>query len=316
MSPLLTKAVVAAALSTCAVAAWADELSFSFVTADQGRAVLTARDDFVAALSPFDRAARLKSAAPVSEAQYLAHVGRSVVQWEPAPRARVEAALKALKPSLARLKVPLPPTVMLINTTGQEEGQAEYTRDDAIVLPRPFLAGTDKNLEFVIAHELFHILSRRNPELREDLYEDIGFEPCTVALPEALGTRKITNPDAPLTRHCIEVTWRGDDYRALPVLYADAAAYDPARGGEFFEYLQFRLVLDTSKQAESPAGSARLVKLDGEIGRFYEQVGNNTTYVIHPEEILADNFAQVVTDGPAPVTPAIHERIRKRLLRD
>ena len=27
-----------------------------------------------------------------------------------------------------------------------------------------------------------------------------------------------------------------------------------------------------------------------EIGNFFEQVGRNTQYIIHPEEIMADNF--------------------------
>jgi hypothetical protein len=302
------------------VLAWAglvlaDEPEFVFVTADQGRAVLSQRDDFVAAMSPFDRAARVKKGGTVTEAQYLAFAGRSAVSWDPAHRAKVEAALESLKPQFARLKAPLPAPVMLIESTGQEEGQAEYTRGDAIILPRGLFADPDKKLDFVLAHEVFHLLTRRDPALRDDLYSDIGFERCDAALPAALASRKITNPDAPASQHCIEVKWRGGAYRALPVLYADSPAWDPKRGGEFFEYLQFRLVLDTSEQASSPAGSTRLVKLDEEIGGFYEQVGSNTTYVIHPEEILADNFAQVLT-GAAPATPIVHKHLRKRLLRD
>jgi hypothetical protein len=51
------------------------------------------------------------------------------------------------------------------------------------------------------------------------------------------------------------------------------------------------------------AGSQpRLVDF-GQVSGFYEQVGRNTEYIIHPEEILADNFAMLVLadqDVPSP----------------
>ncbi len=49
-------------------------------------------------------------------------------------------------------------------------------------------------------------------------------------------------------------------------------------------------------------GKAKLVDA-GEVTGFFEQVGQNTTYLIHPEEILADNFVLLVTgkrDVPSP----------------
>jgi hypothetical protein len=34
--------------------------------------------------------------------------------------------------------------------------------------------------------------------------------------------------------------------------------------------------------------------LFNEVSNFLEQVGTNTQYIIHPEEILADNFTEVI----------------------
>jgi len=72
-----------------------------------------------------------------------------------------------------------------------------------------------------------------------------------------------------------------------------AGRYDPNKGGEFFDYLQFRLLL-VERDDPSPAvraievgGHAQLVEVE-EVSGFYEQVGSNTTYIIHPEEIMAD----------------------------
>jgi len=42
-----------------------------------------------------------------------------------------------------------------------------------------------------------------------------------------------------------------------------------------------------------------------QVAGFFEQVGRNTEYIIHPEEILADNFAILILqehDVPSPGT--------------
>ena len=52
---------------TTTALALADGPSFRFATADQGRRQLTTVDEFVRRLSPFDRAARLKTDRDVSE---------------------------------------------------------------------------------------------------------------------------------------------------------------------------------------------------------------------------------------------------------
>ena len=71
-----------------------------FATVDQGRRLLAASDEFVQRTSPFDRAARLKSAEDVSIEQYLEFVGQNVTEWSDAERARVEQALAAIRPRL------------------------------------------------------------------------------------------------------------------------------------------------------------------------------------------------------------------------
>lgn len=58
------------------------------------------------------------------------------------------------------------PTVLLVQTTGQEESGAAYCRGNAIVLPRNMVRRADKSLEKTLTHELFHILSSHNKKLR------------------------------------------------------------------------------------------------------------------------------------------------------
>lgn len=47
-----------------------------------------------------------------------------------------------------------------------------------------------------------------------------------------------------------------------------------------------------------------------QISGFFEQVGRNTNYIIHPEEILAENFALLIMDKRDVPSPEILEKMR------
>jgi hypothetical protein len=69
-----------------------------------------------------------------------------------------------------------PKTILLIKTTGDEEGGQQYTRANAIVLNHNILMeGHEKELRQCIARELFHVLSRQNPDLREKFAQSLDF---------------------------------------------------------------------------------------------------------------------------------------------
>ena len=140
----------------------------AFASAEQGRALLSQSDDFVAALSPFDRAARLQTSADISEKKYLDFVGQNVVDWGTQEQQRVAAALKQVQDRLHRSGLEFPEGVVLIRTTGREEGGAAYTRGNAIVVSTEVLKteATDAKLTKLLGHELFHIISRRDPVRR------------------------------------------------------------------------------------------------------------------------------------------------------
>jgi len=50
------------------------------------------------------------------------------------------------------------------------------------------------------------------------------------------------------------------------------------------------------------------------VSGFSEQVGRNTGYIIHPEEILADNFALMVT-GRSAESPEVLRKLRELFAR-
>jgi hypothetical protein len=308
-------AAAIAVVSVLAGVAWAQEKTLAFATIDEGRKILTARDEFVQVLSPFDRGAALKTDRDVAEKDYLAFVGRSVLDWTEADKEALAPTLNAVKAGLGRYPLPFPKTVYLIKTTGEEEGDAPYTRSDAIILPKSHLTRAQKADAELIYHELFHVLSRTNPDLKEKLYAAIGFRKCDeVNLPGDLKSRRITNPDGPRNDHCIAVEVAGRPVWAVPILFSDAERYDPNRGGSFFDYMQFRFLVvprdgNSPPARMPPAGQEAKLVEQKELTGFFEQIGRNTEYTIHPDEILADNFASLMMQDRDVRSPEILKKI-------
>jgi hypothetical protein len=106
----------------------------------------------------------------------------------------------------------------------------------------------------------------------------------------------------------------------VPILTSSSETYDVKRGGEFFAYLQFQfLVVEKSDGSQNftaayDGPSPRLVDMQ-HVSGFMEQVGRNTDYIIHPEEILADNFALLVLNEQKVASPEILRKMRETLLR-
>jgi hypothetical protein len=127
--------------------------------------------------------------------------------------------------------------------------------------------------------------------------------------------RRISNPDAPVVEHCIRVSKDGEPLWCAPVLFSRTPKYEPKTGGTFFRYLEFRLMVIDRKSAKATLkdGKPLLLKPDAVEG-FYEQIGRNTGYIIHPEETLANNFVHLMTGRHGLKNPEIPEQIEKLLL--
>lgn len=290
-----------------------------FAPAADSQRILSAKDTFVTRMSPFDRAARMKTDRDISESQFLEYAASAALNWEQHEKDVVESAFRKIRTAVARLSLPLPGRIYVIKTTGREEGNAAYTRENAIILPKSILASSEREIERLLAHELFHISSRTHPKLAKLLYESIGFKYCgEIEFPANLAPRKITNPDAPKNDYCIQLELGKEKAWAVPILFSRAPKYDTSRGGEFFQYLELALLLvERPADASAPrvlfdTRGPRLVGLQ-QVSGFFEQVGQNTEYIIHPEEILADNFALLVLGEHNVRSPKVLAKIQSAL---
>jgi hypothetical protein len=289
---------------------------FVFATELQARAVLGARDEYVRATGALERSAKLRTAEGVDEKRFTAAMQERTLAWS-------EDEQRALSPLLARLEqftsaVKWQPAwpILLVKVSDQLEDGLPHTRGNALILPESMLRkSSPRSLAYFLSHEVFHVLSRGDLALREQLYAAIGFRPCSeIEIPAALARIRITNPDAPESRHTIEVRWRGQKVEVLSYLHFPSEDVDPHAGFR----TQFRTSwLPVERQGGRCKARDERIALP-ELEGFFEQVGRNTGYTLHPEEIVADNFALLFLAAGAEAPPKIEspevlERVRRVL---
>jgi hypothetical protein len=314
---MLTSALRLLFVSWLLVCSTAQATQFTFASEGQARAIVGSSDEYIVRLSALERSLKAKSAGPVSQQAFLALAASAVRPWQEDERVAILQALATIRPRIEALRLPLPAEVVLVRSSGLGEGGAPHTRGSAVVLTDAVLRDSER-LAFVLAHELFHVASRHDPAWRDAMYAVIGFVAIEeVVLPSALDQRRITNPDAPRLDTALRVKAGGQSVWVMPLLQSAVDRYDPIDGREFFAHLRlFWLEVERGESAPRKAQIAdppRLHRTEELMG-FAEQVGLNTKYIIHPEEILADNFAQLVTGQPAQ-SPEIHQRLRSALQR-
>jgi hypothetical protein len=313
---MLAAALLPAASASQAPVRIASHSIVEFASVKQGKEILGRVDDYVSRMGSFDRMLRLKTAREVSEREFLDFAVDNVVSWNAEEKARVGAIVALLAGELQKLDAPFPARVLLVKTTGHEEEGVAHTRANAIMLSQRSLGATDEELAGLLAHELFHVLSRHDRAFRARAYRIIGFRLSPeIILPQQVAPIRITNPDAPLNDAFIEVVVDGKPVPAMPVLLSRSPTFDPAIGRDIVDYWLLKLLIlervDTTGRMR-PAlrdGEPVLVAIS-EVSGFSEQVGRNTGYIIHPEEILADNFALLLT-GRSGESPEVLRKLRE-----
>jgi hypothetical protein len=199
-----------------------------------------------------------------------------------------------------------PDTLLLIKTKGKHYGDGVwYTRENCIIIPADEL-GRRKTNPFMttIYHELFHVWSRLNPTKSDRAYQLIGFEGIgynNLLIPPNLLSRVLYNPDGvDFAQKIVLAQKDGSSIYAIPVLFANHLGWSDEQN-TFFAYVEFNLY-QIEKQTDGKWNV--LVKEDGfsstlnmqEQPDFFRQIKDNTGYIIHPDEVLADNFAFVMQE--------------------
>lgn len=180
------------------------------------------------------------------------------------------------------------PEIKLIKTAGGYYGASVfYTRDNCIIIPAAQLKA--KMLLRTLIHEIFHIYSRYNRDKRDALYATIGYNKVqNLQLSPFLEKRILYNPDGVDIAYAIEVQdTAGRSIKAIPVIYSKFSAYQMVPFHRHFVFQLFEVAADGAgwKVVQDGVGLG-----EDEVSDYWEKIGRNTKYTIHPDEVLADNF--------------------------
>lgn len=308
--------------SILALAAWcalglapASALEFVTASVEQGAAVVNAEDEFTRALGPADTSIRLQRPDGNGSAADVQRLYAGEVRaWSAEEVTRLNAMVARHRARLDALDPWIPDTVLFVKNTDRLDGGLPHTRGAAIFWG-PSLPAGDAELDSLFFHELFHIISRANPARQDDLYAIIGFTRCTrLDFPADLRAAMFTNPDAPLVRHVVPQAKPGDG-RAFttPLLLAVPPVFNPA-SPQFTSYFSV-IFIDIQRGADGACevlqrdGSSAVIANQAAVPMLYAHAGRNTNYIFHPEEMLASNFAQMMTGRADAPDPWVYERL-------
>lgn len=195
-----------------------------------------------------------------------------------------------------------PKEIKLIKTHANHYGQgAYYTRENCIIIPKDELDLRNKEgfLETMF-HEISHIYTRYRPKKQKALYKLIGFSNIgnmsNLLIKDELKSRILLNPDGVNFAYHIELNEKsGRPYSAIPIIKSNETQYIDSKN-DFFEYIDFSLYkinIQHAVKVQTDATGNTTINMDN-VPDFFEKITTNTGYIIHPDEIIADNFMYIM----------------------
>ena len=242
-----------------------------------------------------------------------AFVATQTLDFTEAEKAAIDGAMTGIEATCRERGYALPTVdgIVFAKTAMLEECEAgAYTHGTQIYLGQysmeVALSEVPEYVEFfreIVAHELFHCLTRNHPDFRAAMYAILGF---TVAEADydfapAVRERIISNPDVEHHNSCAAFNINGEMVDCAVVFTTTKPFQKP--GDSFFDVMVPGLV---------PVDDLSTMYTSDDAANFWEVFGENTDYVIDPEEALADNFRYTIVyglDGKEYETPEIIEAI-------
>lgn len=295
------------------VSSTAHATQYRFASVEEGLAILRGEEAWFARLGSAEIAIRMEAEVPDQTAMDLqAMYAKEILAWTPEDIVAHRKIIDSQEEALAPFVHLLPDTVWFVKMSGRIEGGMPHTRANAIFLP-----AAGRGSAHLFLHELFHVLSRHQSGVqagrRDALYNIIGFEPCQLEETDWMKRRRLSNPDVPGGAYYLGVE-DADHDGVIPWLFADHDAFGPDVYGGFGGHFGFGLLsVGFSEGTCTPKHSAEGVPVllsPTEVPEFFDAIGQNTGYIIHPEEVLADNFVFLMTAKAELPNPEIVEKLR------
>ena len=274
------------------------EMNYRFADAEEAAELLLGNRDYYDNLTQNDLNFRLQKLDATLE-ELEAFAAGETLDYTDAEKARIDQSMALIRKNCAEWGYALPPMddIVFAKTTMHEECDAgAYTHGTQIYLGEHMMKyGSDEDPEVqkifdtIVAHELFHCLTRNHPDFRAAMYAILGFtvvDEDYVFAPEIRETI-IANPDVGHHNSYAAFDINGQMTNCV-VVFTTRKPFAEA-GDSFFDGMVTGLV---------PIDDLSTLYTADDAANFWDVFGRNTDYVIDPEETLADNFADTIICGP------------------
>ena len=299
VSILLIITVIAGCFCSCAKKD-GNHINHRYASAEEGRELMLANNEnYYDHFSQNDLDFKMQKPGATME-EYKEFAGEQVLDFTSSEISYIDGLLSDMEKTLDKNGYVLPEIdeIVFIKTTMQEEpGAAGYTHGTQIYLQSDYVtyfsegnivAGYEDYFQELLWHELFHCLTRNNPDFREAMYSLVNFTvvDSDFEIPDSVFEYHITNPDV-------------EHHNSYATFIIDGQEIDCFT--DFVTTMHYDEVYDSFMVCSTTA----LVPIDGtdiyytpeQASNFDEVFGTNTGYVVDPEECMADNFAYAMLYG-------------------
>ena len=298
ISVVMVVAIAATSLCSCARKDKA-HIPHRYASAEEGRELMLSSDEYYSNFTQNDLDFKMKKTGATMD-EYKEFAGAQVGEFTALEKSYIDSCISKMEKVLDKNGYVLPEIdeIVFIKTTMNEEpGASGYTHgtqiylQDVIVSVNTFghiIPGFDEYFRHLLWHELFHCLTRNNPDFRADMYSLINFTVVDedFELPESVLEYHITNPDVEHHNSYATFIIDGEEIDCFTD-FVTTKHYDEAQ---------------TSFMSCSTTG---LVPIDGtdtfytseQASNFDEIFGKNNGNLTDPEECMADNFADAMMYG-------------------
>ena len=274
-----------------------------YASRSEGQALLMSNEDYYAGFSQNELEFKMQKKGGSME-EYKAFAVEQVVDFTQEEIDAADALFGEMEETLTANGYTLPPIdeIILVKTTMAEECDVTaYTHGTQIYLAGKLLKfnlsdPNDKdsilNTKYILWHEIFHCLTRCNPDFREEMYKLIHFtvQEEDYPLPPSVFEYHISNPD--VEHHNSYATFIIDGQNVDCFTDFVTTKHFEREGDDFFDCATTALV---------PVDGSDIYYTPEQAENFDEVFGTNTDYVVDPEECMADNFGYALAygmDGP------------------
>ena len=242
---------------------------------NKAQEVIIQKDDYLDKLTLFN-IRKITKDKDITKKEFIESLPDKCIDWEDNQIEKILDIEANINFKLAELDFKFNLDVDLVRTNGQDSFDLPYTRSNTIYLPK----NEDKKQKLghinshLIVHEVFHIISRKYPQIRNILYYLMGFKLLNKPFDiERFVPSYVINPDALEYNHYIKVLYNKNTYKAFPVIFFKKNKFK----------WQYLVLLDEEEN---------FIKLVDRSKTTFEYIKYNTGYLSHPEEICAENFRQ------------------------